>query len=82
MNEVAVVADSRLEEAVVDVVLEVDGFAIRRVLVARTMEVGDSADVLGQDCRQAYGDGVFFERGQGVVADVEVPKRVEDAFAA
>ena len=74
MDEVAVVAYAGLEESVVHVVLEVDRLAIGRILVAGAMQVGHSADVLGEHRRQADRDGVLLERGQGIVADVEIPQ--------
>jgi predicted GTPase len=52
VDEVAVVANASLEEAVVNIVLEVHGLAVRRVLITRTVQVGHARDVLGEDGRQ------------------------------
>ncbi len=53
MDQIAIVADSRLEEAVVNIVFEVDSLAIRRVLIARAMQIGHAADVLRKNRRKA-----------------------------
>ena len=82
MNQVTVVADTRLEEAVVHVVVEIDGFAIGRVFVFWPMQVGHAFDILGEHRWQADGHCVGLEFGQRVVADVKIPQRVENAFAA
>ena len=81
MNQVAVVPDAGLVEAVVDVVAEIHRLAVGRIFVARQVEVGDARNVLHLDRRQGDGHGARLERGKRVVADVEVPQGFQDALA-
>ena len=82
VDQVAVIAHAGLIEAVADVVLEVDGLAVGRVLVAGAVKVRDARDVLVKNVGQTDRDGVVLERGQGHVARVEVPERGQDALAS
>ena len=82
VDQVAVVADAGLEEAVVHVVFEVDGFAIGRVFIAGAMQVGHALDVLGENGGQADRNRVGLERRQRVVADVKIPQGIQNALAA
>ena len=82
VDQIAIVADSRLEEAVVNIVFEVDSLAIRRVLIARAMQIGHAADILRKNRRKANCNSVRIQRRQCIVANVKIPQGIEDGFAA
>ena len=82
MDQVTVIADACLKEAVVNVVFEVHRLPVRRVIVAGPMEVGDAFNIPGQDCGESDGNRIRIHLGQGVVTHMKIPKRVEDALAA
>ena len=81
VNQVAVVANARLEEAVVNVISEIHRLAVGRILITRAVQIRHSRDVFGEHGGQLNRHGIRLERGQRVVANMEIPQRVQNAFA-
>src|SRR5580704_18850131 len=82
MDEIAIIADAGLVEAIMNVVMEIGGVSIRRILVARQVQLRDAGDILHEDRGQRNGHLAGIEFRQRVVPDVKIPQRLEYALAA
>src|SRR4051794_28001385 len=82
MDEITVVADTRLEEAIVYVVFKIHRFTIGRIFVSGAMQIGNTCHILGEDCRKTNGHSICLHLRQCVMANMEIPQSVQDALSA
>src|SRR5271169_3255840 len=82
VDQIAVVADTSLIKAVMDVVAEIGGVPIRLIFVARNVQVWHTGNVFCKYRRQRDRHLPLFKLGQRVVPDVKIPERLENPLAS